>query len=84
MKASISWVAIVASLKLAPRRHFPTQYRKPDLYKRQPRRMHWQEVEREGAFRMVNQPGPQFSGPVRTDRVKDQVDGLVGWRLFVE
>jgi hypothetical protein len=46
--------------------------------------MHWQEVEREGACRVVIQPGPHFSRPVRTDRVQDHVDRLVGWRLFIE
>ena len=58
--------------------------RKPYLDKRQPRRVHGQEVEYEAAFRMGSQPGAHFGGPMRADGVQDHVDGLARWRLLVE
>src|SRR6266568_1017783 len=63
---------------------FATQYRKPDLDKTQPGRVHRQEMEDEGPLRMALQPGCDFSGPVRADRIQDQMDGQVRRRLLVK
>src|SRR5258708_32467488 len=63
---------------------FATQYRKPDLDKTQPGRVHRQEMEDEGPLRMALQPGRDFSGPVRADRIQDQMDGQARRRLLVK
>src|SRR5439155_61853 len=63
---------------------FATQYRKPDLDKTQPGRMHRQEVKHERSLRMGIQPTHHFGGPVRADRIQDQMDRLAHERLLVE
>ena len=46
--------------------------------------MHRQEVEHECPLRMGVEPRHHFGGPVRADRVQNQVDRLAHRRLFVE
>jgi hypothetical protein len=32
----------------------------------------------------ASSPGSHFDGAMRTDRVQDQMDGLLGWRLLIQ
>ena len=46
--------------------------------------MHRQEVEHECPLWMAVQPAGHFSGPVGTDGVQDEMDGLASRRLLIE